>query len=108
MDAAKLSYSRLSADQRRAVYALLRKQGVDVLAHAPIERVPRDRPVVASAAQRRLWVFWKLQPESTAYHISGALRVRGALDVVAAESALAAVVARHDALRSSFVEHDGV
>ncbi|HMG51985.1 MAG TPA: amino acid adenylation domain-containing protein, partial [Kofleriaceae bacterium] len=61
----------------------------------------------SSSAQQRLWVLDRLEPSGTAYTIPITLRLRGPLasDVFAA--AVDALVARHDALRSTFVEQDG-
>ena len=55
-----------------------------------------------SFAQRRLWFLHQLDPESAAYHVPGALDLRGRLDTAALEGALAALAARHEALRTTF------
>ncbi|MFP6560690.1 amino acid adenylation domain-containing protein [Paraburkholderia sp. B3] len=57
--------------------------------------------------QERLWFLWKLEPESAAYTISGAVGLSGALDRAAVRRALDALVARHETLRTRFVEADG-
>ncbi|MEY4509247.1 MAG: hypothetical protein RLZZ450_1369, partial [Pseudomonadota bacterium] len=60
-----------------------------------------------SFAQERLWFLAKLDPTSTAYHVAGAVRLRGALHRGALEAALLALVARHDVLRTRFIELAG-
>ncbi len=55
-----------------------------------------------SFAQQRLWLFQQMQPGSTAYNITGALRFSGNLDVVALEQALQKIVQRHEILRTTF------
>ncbi|HEX7312965.1 MAG TPA: amino acid adenylation domain-containing protein [Pyrinomonadaceae bacterium] len=60
-----------------------------------------------SFAQQRLWFLQKLEPESAAYNMAAAVRLRGALDVHALERALAEVVRRHDSLRTTFEEVEG-
>ncbi|SDR22089.1 non-ribosomal peptide synthase domain TIGR01720/amino acid adenylation domain-containing protein [Paraburkholderia fungorum] len=65
-------------------------------------------PHPLSPAQEALYFEWKLDPASTAYHVSGALRARGPLDVARLHQALAEVCASHDALRVRFDERDGV
>jgi amino acid adenylation domain-containing protein len=62
----------------------------------------RARPLPLSHAQQRLWFLWQLEPASTAYHVSGALRLQGPLDIGACHDALNALVARHEALRTVF------
>ena len=69
-----------------------------------IEQRPHQVP--ASHSQQRLWFIDKLQG-STHFHIPEALRLRGELDATALESAINAIVARHESLRTQFVEVDG-
>lgn len=60
-----------------------------------------------SAAQRRLWLAWQLDPAGAAYSIPGGLSLRGEVDAQALQIALDRLVARHDSLRSRFFEADG-
>jgi amino acid adenylation domain-containing protein len=73
----------------------------------PLVPVPRDGPLPASPAQRRLWLLHQLEPGSAAYNLAGALRIRGPLEVRALERALAETVRRHEPLRTRFAEVDG-
>ncbi|HEV2735538.1 MAG TPA: condensation domain-containing protein, partial [Longimicrobiaceae bacterium] len=73
----------------------------------PLVPVPRDRPLPASFAQQRLWFIQQLEPESSAYNMPHALRLRGALDVGAMARALDALRARHESLRTVFALADG-
>jgi len=57
-----------------------------------------------SSAQERQWFLWQLDPDSAAYHVPTALHLRGSLNVVALEQAFQALVQRHEALRTTFVE----
>ncbi|MGF6351683.1 amino acid adenylation domain-containing protein [Variovorax sp. W2I14] len=73
-----------------------------------IPRADRSRPLPLSPAQQRLWFIAGVDAQaSVAYHIPGALRLRGALDRMALRAALDLVVARHEALRTRFVAVDG-
>ncbi len=72
-----------------------------------IVRVPRDRPLPLSFAQQRLWLLDRLEPGDTAYNLPTAWRLEGALDPAALEASLRAIVERHEALRTVFVEVDG-
>jgi amino acid adenylation domain-containing protein len=60
-----------------------------------------------SYGQRALWFLHRLAPLSGAYHIVAAARVRGEIDAVAFGRALAALVARHPALRTTFHSVEG-
>lgn len=60
---------------------------------------------VLSFAQQRLWFLDRLGVN--AYTIRLALRLEGALNVVALERALNEIVRRHDVLRARFDEQDG-
>jgi amino acid adenylation domain-containing protein/non-ribosomal peptide synthase protein (TIGR01720 family) len=60
-----------------------------------------------SVGQQALWFLAQLSPESTAYNIARALRVKSALDVPALERALQTLVARHASLRALFSSRDG-
>ena len=62
----------------------------------------RIRPLPLSHAQQRLWFLWQLEPASTAYHVSGALRLSGPLDIKACHDALNLLVVRHESLRTVF------
>jgi amino acid adenylation domain-containing protein len=61
-----------------------------------------------SSAQRRIWLAHMLAPDSPAYNMPIALRLRGPLDPDALQRGLDAVTARHEALRTTFHAVDGV
>ena len=65
--------------------------------------VGRDGVLPLSFAQQRLWFLDQLAPESAAYNVADAYRVRGRLDVGALSAALSDLVVRHEGLRTSFV-----
>ncbi|MDR4652559.1 MAG: amino acid adenylation domain-containing protein [Nitrosomonas sp.] len=60
-----------------------------------------------SHAQERLWFLSQFAPESSAYHILGGLKFTGDLRIDALNSALSALVARHESLRTSLHEAAG-
>ncbi|MCG6573325.1 amino acid adenylation domain-containing protein [Pseudomonas sp. AF32] len=81
---------------------------VDRGEHAPaMVPVPRDKPLPLSFAQERQWFLWKMDPDSAAYNIPTALRLRGALDKLALRRSFEALVERHESLRTAFIEDDG-
>ncbi|HEX6912503.1 MAG TPA: condensation domain-containing protein, partial [Longimicrobium sp.] len=65
------------------------------------------RTAPLSLAQQRLWFLEQLDELGSAYHLSRFIRLRGALDVDALARALDGLVARHDALRTTFAGVDG-
>ena len=77
------------------------------LAQGSIVGLSRDEPLPQSLAQNRLWFMWQLDPQSSAYTIPGALRLRGELNETALCSSFAHLVERHEALRTRFYERDG-
>ncbi|MCO5973403.1 non-ribosomal peptide synthetase [Actinoallomurus soli] len=82
-------------------------QGADT-ARPPLTPRPRTTGTPPlSYAQRRLWYLARLEGRSATYALPLALRLTGDLDVDALRSALADVVARHEALRTIFPESDG-
>ncbi|HET9893401.1 MAG TPA: amino acid adenylation domain-containing protein [Streptosporangiaceae bacterium] len=60
-----------------------------------------------SFVQRGMWFFGQLAPGNPFYNLPCVYRLAGDLDVAALSSALAAVVARHEVLRTRFVTEDG-
>ncbi|MCL7931123.1 non-ribosomal peptide synthetase [Halomonas llamarensis] len=100
-------FSRLSADQRRSVYQKVRSQGLGMGQFPIPSRHEKGIAVYpASYAQGRQWFLWQLEPESTAYHITGALRLTGELDLDALRSSFESLVKRHESLRTVFQAND--
>ncbi|MBL1075355.1 amino acid adenylation domain-containing protein [Nocardia sp. 2] len=73
-----------------------------------LTRRPRPEVIPVSGAQQRLWLLNRIDPESAAYNMLLALRLTGTVRVEALTAALRDVVERHEALRTSFVESDGL
>ncbi|GAA0557128.1 non-ribosomal peptide synthetase [Chitinophaga japonensis] len=66
--------------------------------------LPADGSYPLTHAQQRMWILSQLDAASQAYHISGVLRLQGALDPALVEQALGILLSRHDALRTRFIE----
>ncbi|MFD4457035.1 non-ribosomal peptide synthase/polyketide synthase [Nocardia sp. NPDC058480] len=72
--------------------------------------VAGERPhrIPLSYAQQRMWFLNQFDAESVADNIAAAIRLTGAIDYVAMNAAVAAVFARHEALRTRYPAVDGV
>ncbi|VVQ05086.1 Linear gramicidin synthase subunit D [Pseudomonas fluorescens] len=77
-------------------------------AQGAIAVLSRVEPIPQSLAQNRLWITWQLDPQSSAYNIPGALRLRGELDEEALRASFQQLIERHESLRTRFFERDGV
>ncbi len=84
-----------------AVAASLSK-GASSMAAPPIRRVSRDGDLPLSFAQERLWFLDRLVVGNGGYHIPFALAAHGDLSLPGMAAALGAMVARHEALRTTY------
>src|SRR6476469_84472 len=57
-------------------------------------------PARASFAQERLWFVHQLEPQSPAYNVPRAIRIRGNVDLNVWHESLKEIVARHNTLRT--------
>ncbi|MFD7714210.1 condensation domain-containing protein, partial [Streptomyces sp. NPDC059786] len=77
---------------------------------APADTIPAadpDGPAPLSYAQQRLWFLDRFEPGGSEYTTLSVLRLRGPLDTGALRAALDGLVARHEALRTTYAEQDG-
>jgi amino acid adenylation domain-containing protein len=72
----------------------------------PIVSSPEGPPTL-SYSQQRMWLIQSLDPQNTAYNLSGAVRLFGDLDSEALSGALDEMRRRHENLRSTFREVNG-
>jgi len=95
-------FIRLPLEQRKLFLDKLASTGSS-LAQLPIPQVRGEfEPLPLSYAQQRQWFLWKLDPDSAVYNISSALRFKGTLDPAALQRAFDTLLARHEALRTTF------
>ncbi|UZE10142.1 non-ribosomal peptide synthase/polyketide synthase [Pseudomonas sp. B21-053] len=92
----------LPLEKRQMFLAALHKEGVD-FARFPIPQgVEAEDRQALSYAQQRMWFLWQLDPQSGAYNLPGAVRLKGRLNLAALDQAFASLVARHETLRTVF------
>ena len=97
----------LAAAERSDLIERLRRRPRGAVTSIGLERVQRDRRILASAQQHQLWLLQRLFPSSSAYNCANALILRGDLDVEALRRGLQALVVRHEALRTTFAAPGG-
>ncbi|HEX5873146.1 MAG TPA: condensation domain-containing protein, partial [Pyrinomonadaceae bacterium] len=99
---------KLSPAKRALLVEALR---VKAIRQSAVEIIPpreQKSPVVLSFAQQRLWFIDQLEPGNPAYNCPAAVSLSGALDVEALQKCFNYLVARHEALRTTFVAIDGL
>ncbi|HYD78841.1 MAG TPA: non-ribosomal peptide synthase/polyketide synthase [Paucimonas sp.] len=82
--------------------------GNEANAVLPLKPVAREGRLPLSFAQQRLWFLHRLEPDSAAYNVPALLRFSGALNTAALKAAFDALIMRHETLRTTFKEIDGV
>lgn len=88
--------SDLPLKEKRAVLSTLLGEETDTAVTSPL-----------SFAQQRLWFLAQLEPDNPSYNLRQTLRLEGALDVNALEQTINHIIARHEALRTTFKMVDG-
>ncbi|WP_371915775.1 condensation domain-containing protein, partial [Pseudomonas sp. B5(2017)] len=92
----------LPLPQRKLFLEKLAAKGMS-LAQLPIPEVRGEHPLPAlSYAQQRQWFLWQWEPASATYNIPAALKFKGNLDTTALQLAFAALIERHETLRTTF------
>ncbi len=93
----------LPLEQRKVYLQRMLQEGVSP-ANLPIPEVRLEaKALPLSYAQERQWFLWQLDPQSAAYHIPSALRLKGSLDIAALQRSFEHLVARHESLRTRFI-----
>ncbi|MFJ2192252.1 amino acid adenylation domain-containing protein [Kitasatospora sp. NPDC087861] len=89
------------------VAGLAGRLGSEPARRAGLVPVGRERPLPLSYGQQRLWFLYDYESQGTEYNSPLGLRLTGPLDRDALGRAVDALVARHEALRTTFATEDG-
>ncbi|MCS7304739.1 MAG: amino acid adenylation domain-containing protein [Thermoguttaceae bacterium] len=94
----KLSPAKRALLERELLARFSRPEGAEQIS----PRKP-DQPPLVSFGERRLWFLDQLLPGNPALHITVAARLRGPLEEKVLWQAIAALVRRHEALRTEYL-----
>jgi amino acid adenylation domain-containing protein len=72
-----------------------------------ISRNPRHNALALSSTQFGLWFLNRLDPETAAYNMVGAIRIEGVLDPEVLKGVIVDIQNRHETLRTRFHEVEG-
>ncbi|MCF1596902.1 non-ribosomal peptide synthetase [Streptomyces muensis] len=98
----------LTAEQRELLDRLVARQ-LPSAGGGRITRYEGDRGAIPlSPAQQRIWFFNQLEPDAVFYNVSGAARLKGRLDSALLHRCLSEIVERHEVLRSTYHQVDGL
>ncbi|MEJ7747358.1 MAG: amino acid adenylation domain-containing protein, partial [Luteimonas sp.] len=70
----------------------------------PLQKMPQGVALLPSYAQQRLWLLDRIDGGSAHYNMPAALKLEGALDQEALDRAFTTILARHESLRTCFIE----
>ncbi len=107
MDELHQRIANLSPEKRALLEQRLLQQSALRTKEQSIPRRQIHSSYPLSFAQQRLWFLAQLEPDGAAYHVSQAVRIRGCLSIATLQRTLDAIVARHEALRTTIVAVDG-
>lgn len=74
---------------------------------AHIDRLPELPDYAVSSAQKRLWVLSQMEESSIAYNMARTYSFEGVFDYEALRKSFAALIERHEILRTLFRENEG-
>ncbi|MGZ4111142.1 MAG: amino acid adenylation domain-containing protein, partial [Tumebacillaceae bacterium] len=98
----------MSKEDLELMALLLEEEGFELEQEEQIP--PRDPSVtpMLSYSQQRLWFVFQLEPENPAYNISSDVRITGKADVEILERCFNEIIRRHEVLRTTFHNDNGV
>ncbi|RCL26006.1 non-ribosomal peptide synthetase, partial [Pseudomonas sp. AFG_SD02_1510_Pfu_092] len=97
----------LPVEQRQQILDKMQASGQSFRLLPIVPARPGRARLPLSYAQQRLLFLWQLEPDSPAYNVPMAVRLKGPLDPALLQQALDALVQRHESLRTRFASQDG-
>ncbi|HVI46228.1 MAG TPA: condensation domain-containing protein, partial [Chitinophaga sp.] len=97
-----LFFQKATVKEQAAFIDKQQKQQVEQLAIAPVQAFYPQ-----SSSQKRLYLLHQIEGSENSYNIPRAFQVKGNIDTARLEQCFATLIARHDALRTSFEMRDG-
>jgi amino acid adenylation domain-containing protein len=91
----------------KGMAARIRRQQGDIRAEIRIPQRADGAPGLLSFAQQRLWFLAQMEEDISSFNMTAAYRIDGPLDVVLLEQCFAALVERHQILRTRYHLVDG-
>lgn len=103
------SRKNLQESKRELLRRALKQKGIQLKQDQRITPRPKTNPCLASFNQESLWFLDQLDPHQGTYNIPRAFHIQGPLQIQVLEQSLNDVVARHEALRTTFrLEQEGL
>ncbi|SFG29308.1 amino acid adenylation domain-containing protein [Novosphingobium sp. CF614] len=90
----------------KTLAAFLDECGPDSTGTLALQPLPRAATMPIAPLQHRLWLIDRLGQAGSAYAMAASFEIIGELDPAATQSALNAIVARHEILRTCYPEND--
>jgi amino acid adenylation domain-containing protein len=82
-------------------------QKADPVKFIEMEIVEKKEYYELSYNQKRLWIIYCMNPNSSSYHLPGLIRFDSGVDPVALKKALCVIFSRHESFRTGFKEVNG-
>ncbi|HLP61844.1 MAG TPA: SDR family NAD(P)-dependent oxidoreductase, partial [Candidatus Deferrimicrobium sp.] len=77
------------------------------MTYSAIEPIEKKAYYPLSSAQKRLYIYQQLQPDSTAYNMPAVYRLTGNIDKEKFQGIFVKMIQRHEALRTAFLTSNG-
>src|SRR4028118_2422464 len=98
--------SGISPDKLNLFELLLKKRGISAPGADTIPRRSESDSYPLSFAQQRLWFLDQLEPHSSFYNLTAAVRLTGELDIPALQHSFTEIISRHESLRTTFATRE--